>query len=107
MYVYMYGPQQGKGISMPYIDPRMVLSPKGRVDNLRVIHDGKEGSFAVAKMNWDGNPAVGVRWNGGDTGKFEGLGNPQSRGIATWFILPDPIAKLVEENLPALCTSKT
>jgi hypothetical protein len=92
---------------MAYIDPNLVLSPKGRVENLRVIHDGKDGSFSVAEMDWDGNPAVGVRWNGGNEGKFTGLGNPQSRGIATWFILPDPIADLVKKNLPVLKTSKT
>lgn len=80
---------------MAYIDPRMVLSPKGRVENLTVIFDGGEHSYSVARMDWDKNPALGVRWNGGDK---EGLGNPQSRGIATWFILPDEIANLVLAN---------
>lgn len=80
---------------MAYIDPRMVLSPKGRVENLAVIFDGGEGSYSVARMDWDGEPRLGVRWNGGDG---EGLGNPQSRGIATWFILPDTIADLVTAN---------
>jgi len=80
---------------MAYIDPRMVLSPKGRVENLTVIFDGGEHSYSVARMDWDKNPALGVRWNGGDK---EGLGNPQSRGIATWFILPHEIANLVLAN---------
>lgn len=81
---------------MAYIDPKIVQSPKGRVKNLNVIFDGGEGSYSIAHMDWDGNAAVGVRWNGGDT---EGLGNPQSRGIATWFILPDKIAALVKANI--------
>lgn len=88
---------------MAYIDPRMVTSPKGRVDRLDVIHDFGEGEYAVATLLWDGLPAVGVRWNGGDTpGAFQGLGNPQSRGIPTWFILPDAIATLVKDNPEAL-----
>ena len=58
---------------MAYIDPKIVQSPKGRVKNLNVIFDGGEGSYSVAHMDWDGNAAVGVRWNGGAT---EGLGNP-------------------------------
>lgn len=81
---------------MAYIDPEMVLAPKGRVENLDVVFDGGEHSYSVARMNWDKNPALGVRWNGGEG---EGLGNPQSRGIATWFILPKDIADLVENNL--------
>ena len=90
---------------MAYIDPQMVQSPKDRVGDLTVVLDGKEGQFSIARMTWDGNPAIGVRWNGGDSGKFQGLGNPQSRGIATWFILPEPIAALVEENLERIKSS--
>jgi len=92
------GGKRREGV-MAYIDPKMVLSPKGRVENLGVIFDGGEHSYSVARMDWDKNPALGVRWNGGEK---EGLGNPQSRGIATWFILPKDIADLVEANPTAL-----
>lgn len=81
---------------MAYIDPKMVMSPKTRVKNLNVLIDGGEGSYSIAQMDWDNEPAIGVRWNGGEA---EGLGNPQSRGIATWFILPEEIASLVMKNL--------
>ena len=88
---------------MAYIDPRMVQSPKGRVKNLKLLADFGEGQYAVAEMLWDDQPAVGVRWNGGDSAAiFQGLGNPQSRGIPTWFILPEPLAKLVLDNPDAL-----
>lgn len=88
---------------MAYIDPRLVKSPKGRIERLDVIHDAGEGEFAVATMLWDGKPAMGVRWNGGDRGEnFQGLGNPQSRGIPTWFILPGPLTELVRANPGAL-----
>lgn len=47
-------------------------------------------------MTWDKQVGrIGVRWNGGEG---EGVGNPQSRGVATWFILPEPIAAMVEAN---------
>ena len=93
---------------MAYIDPRLVKSPKGRVDQLKVIHDFGEGDFAIATMLWDGQPATGVRWNGGDTGDmFQGLGNPQSRGIPTWFILPDALANLVHDNPDAIVPSSS
>ena len=89
---------------MAYIDPKMVLAPKGRVGDLSVIHDGGEHSYSVARMTWDKHPgAIGVRWNGG---QGEGVGNPQSRGVATWFILPEPIAKMVEANPAALRTQR-
>jgi hypothetical protein len=36
-------------------------------------------------VNWEDEDRVGIRWNGADG---PGVGNPQSRGNATWFILP-------------------
>jgi hypothetical protein len=45
-------------------------------------------------MLYDGYPSVGVRWNGGG-GEGGGVGTPQSRGIPTWFILPEPLGQLV------------
>jgi hypothetical protein len=68
------------------------------VSDLNIIFDGGESSYSVAKLRWDGDPAVAVRWNGGDSAPFQGLGNPQSRGIPTWFILPDSIADLVKAH---------
>ena len=41
-------------------------------------------SLAIGR--WDGRPALAMRWNGTDD---EPLGNPQSRGLPTWFIVPD------------------
>lgn len=85
---------------MPYIHPSLVISPKASIskDSVTVVYDGGEVSpgdpwtgWSVAEMEWDGNPAVGMRWNGGGTS----IGNPQSRGVPTWFILPDPIAEVV------------
>ena len=72
-----------------YMDPRIVISPKTRVSNLNVILDEGEGQYSVTFLNWDGEKSVGVRWNGTADNP---LGNPQSRGIPTWFIMPKEIA---------------
>jgi hypothetical protein len=62
----------------------------------------------MTELLWDDRPAVGVRWNG-EVGK--GFGNPQSRGLPTWFILPEPLAKIaldcVSEHLRVGDSSET
>ena len=81
-----------------HIDPRMVNSPKSSVSDLNVIIDEGEGYYAIALLKWNNEYSVGMRWNGGEGGEggqFKGIGNPQSRGVATWFILPNDIAKLL------------
>lgn len=81
---------------MAYIPPSLVTSPKSRIRDLEVVCDAGEGKWAVAKFKWDGRPVVGVRWNGGSGGaKQPEIGNPQSRGIPTWFVLPDELAEPV------------
>lgn len=77
-----------------------VTSPKDCVDNVRVIYDGGavKGEFSVAVLEWQGNPCIGIRWNiterelynpDKQSGKVICVGEPNSRGYATWFILPD------------------
>jgi hypothetical protein len=74
-----------------YIDPHDVTSPRVSISNLRPVYDRGEWEFSVALLDWDHKPRVGVRWNGGtdaDT-KNPSPGNPQSRGLPTWFVLPE------------------
>lgn len=79
---------------MAYIDPKLVLSPKARISKLKVIFDGGEegiskDGYSIAEMEWDGEIRIGLRWNGSDQCEDAStVGNPQSRGLATWFILP-------------------
>jgi len=72
-----------------YTDPETVLSPKTSISNVRVLMNTGEDGWSVASLQWDGKDAIGIRWNGGPQNP---LGNPQSRGIATWFIAPDEVA---------------
>lgn len=80
------------------IDPRNVISPKtrlaGPIDVVYPIEPDAKAPYSIARFTWDKRPAVGIRWNG--DGESQGdVGNPQSRGLPTWFILPEEIADLV------------
>ncbi len=97
------------------VKPENVISPKNRLTGpIEVLADfgpqlpgisrepgGAEErqGYSVARFTWDGNDAVGIRWNG--TEEPNDIGTPQSRGIATWFILPGDIAKIVVEHIEA------
>lgn len=90
---------------MPYIPPNQVVSPKRMLANLQVIYNGGEGGWSLAKMSWDGESAIGIRWNGDspDTAP-PSKGNPQSSGHPTWFILPKEIAWMVAAFVQELST---
>jgi hypothetical protein len=53
---------------------------------VRVLRDGGPGEHSYALAFWDGRPVLMGRWNGTDEAP---IGNPQSRGLATWFVLDD------------------
>lgn len=80
---------------MSYLRPEEVLSPRGRVGAvLEVIHDPREEGMSVARILWDGEEVIATRWNGNDE---QPLGNPVSRGHATWFIVGGYAAASVEQ----------
>ncbi|HXB22310.1 MAG TPA: hypothetical protein VNV88_13055 [Candidatus Solibacter sp.] len=88
---------------MSYVDPKTVLSPKGSVSDVQVIFNvgPVEGSWSVAKLVWQGESAVGIRWNGDEKRK---TGTPQSRGNPTWFIVPWELAPRVLEEAERLAS---
>lgn len=77
---------------MRFAPPETVLSPKGKVTDLKVLLNTGEDGWSLASLNWDGRGVLGMRWNGSAENP---IGNPQSRGIATWFVVPDEIAALL------------
>ena len=92
---------------MSYIHPEMVVSPKNAVSDLQIVYDGKEGSWSLATLKWNERSAVGIRWNGGSSDtRFPGIGNPQSRGVPTWFILPDDLQDIALKKAKELATTE-
>ena len=80
---------------MAYVRPEEVLSPRSQVGGIvEVIHDPGENRMSVARILWDEREVVATRWNGNDK---QPLGNPVSRGHATWFVVDEYAAAQVEE----------
>jgi len=71
---------------MAYLPPQSVISPKAHWQLIDVLDDQGAGEISVALGKWDDNPVLGMRWNGTTDSP---IGNPQSRGLPTWFILPE------------------
>jgi hypothetical protein len=86
-----------------YVHPEEVLSPRSSVGGiLEVLHDPGENGMSVARILWDNREVIATRWNGNDR---QPLGNPVSRGHATWFIVDDYAAAKVEEAARAAAES--
>lgn len=79
-----------------------VLSPKDCISNVKPLYDGgaNPGEFSVAIVDWNGDSCIGVRWNITEreidddekiNGKKTCVGEPNSRGYPTWFILPNDL----------------
>ena len=88
---------------MAYVEPQAVLAPRNLVRWVEVMCNTGPGGWSVARIGWGDSTAIGMRWNG-DEGP--GIGNPQSRGNATWFILPDIFEDVVLEKIEELNMSK-
>jgi hypothetical protein len=69
-----------------HIPPASVTSPRLHWSLIAVLDEGSAEDVALSLGRWDGEPTLAMRWNGDDSGNP--IGNPQSRGLPTWFILP-------------------
>ena len=89
--------------------PHTVISPQKNVKNVRVLLDtgNSHGAFSVAQIEWNGNDVLALRWNineneASDSQKISGknvcLGEPNSRGYSTWFVLPDDFLEEILKN---------
>ena len=94
--------------AMSYIKPRDVKSPRNSWRLAELLHDAGEGRWAAAEGQWDKEgrweDVVALRWNGNSASE---IGNPQSRGLATWFIVPDELADPVRAAVRAEAEKKT
>ena len=85
--------------SSSFISAKDVISPKAHWSLIDVVADLGPDNIAVAVGRWDGNPVLAMRWNGGAANR---LGNPQSRGLPTWFVLPaGPYTEAIIALVPA------
>jgi hypothetical protein len=77
-----------------YRDPKTVSSPKDKVSSVEIVFDKGpvELSWSVARLKWEGSPAIGIRWNGDSSNS---IGTPQSRGNPAWFIVPEELKEAV------------
>lgn len=89
---------------MAYIDPQTVLSPKNLVRAVDILYNGGPGDWSVARLEYDGEERIGMRWNGRE--EKAGIGNPQSRGKPTWFVVPKELSALVREEAERMSNSQ-
>jgi hypothetical protein len=90
------------------VNPSQVKSPLNRIEpgSVRVVYTANSGGWSVTKLNWwdeatsSYDPALAIRWNG-ELNDPNDLGHPRSHGHPTWFILPTPIALLVQAFIDA------
>jgi hypothetical protein len=90
---------------MAYVEPATVWAPKASVRSVEIVYNSKPGGpggWSVARVNWEDEDRIGIRWNGGDG---PGVGNPQSRGNATWFILPEELQEVILNRIDDLAMS--
>ena len=77
-----------------YVKPEEVFSPKRHWKLLGVLESGNESGGSVALGRWEDKPVLAMRWNGNSENP---LGNPQSRGLPTWFIVPSEYTQSILE----------
>lgn len=86
-----------------YIKPSDVHAPKRHWSLIHVLFDGGEATeknpspSSLAIGRWDNQPVLAMRWNGN---KENPLGNPQSRGLPTWFVVPEQYWRQILESEP-------
>ena len=68
--------------------PENVIYPRKSIKDVKVLYTDETDNFSIASVLWNGDKRIAIRWNGGE----DSLGYPQSRGKATWFILPQKVA---------------
>jgi hypothetical protein len=81
-----------KQIENEFLPPEKVTAPRLHWSLIKVlINEGPEG-YSVALGYWDQNACLAVRWN---ACQDRPVGNPHSRGLPTWFIIPAQLAEAI------------
>ena len=86
---------------MTYIPPETVTSPKKSLSaEPRVLYNGGPGHWSAASLEFRGRERLALRWNGKDG--EAGIGNPQSHGKPTWFVIPEELDQVVRARIKGL-----
>jgi len=89
-----------------YIEPSRVTAPRTVISEVEVVYDSQrdsednEESWSVAKFLWNGEPRLGIRWNGDRRSKS--VGTPQAFGQPTWFLVPRELGDKILERAEKL-----
>ncbi len=80
--------------------------PKASIRSVEILYNsspGGPGGWSVAQVNWEGRQQ---NWNSLEWRQDgPGIGNPQSRGNATWFIVPDELREVILGRIDDLAVS--
>ncbi len=79
---------------MPYIPPEEV-GPYGTQNHwepTEILYSGEPNGWSAAEGTFNGNPCLGLRWNGDETQHGYPTGY---RGRPVWFIVPKELEEAV------------
>lgn len=66
--------------------PLNMIGPKGIKE---VLHINQNNRWALVVLVWDGRISLATRWF------WTPLGDPNSRGVPTWHVIPDELAEAI------------
>jgi hypothetical protein len=88
-----------------FIQPENVTSPRQHWRLIKVLFKGDRSdaekhnpdNYSVAVGMWDDTPCLAIRWN---CSEERPVGHPHSRGLPTWFIVPNELREGILQTLP-------
>ena len=88
-----------------YVRAETVISPRDKISGKPeiVFDSAMEGDIVVAWLNYEGKRELCMRWNG--TNGYP-LGFPNARGYATWHVIGERLAPIVEYAAKQLAQKK-
>lgn len=89
---------------MAYVNPETVVAPRSRITEVEILYSSGPGGWSLARLEFDGEECLGMRWNGDEHER--GIGNPQSRGRPTWFVVPNELAGVIRDEIEKFGDSK-
>lgn len=78
-----------------FVQPEDITAPRAHWSLIKVLFKGDPEGHSIALGKWDDEPCLAVRWNACE---WRPVGNPHSRGLPTWFVLPKPLVEPIIES---------